>query len=140
VPGPSTHVRCQFQLASDQALSAQFPPSQLLDDQELPDQELPDHELPDHCVALQELPDQELPDQQLPDHELPDQELPDHELPFQLPPDQELAFASAVAIVELLNAFPKMSFSPLRLTPSLTRWLLPRDPSSVPVPVAGMRL
>ena len=113
-----------------------MPLSQLFELQELPDQELPLQELPAQRTELQELPDHELPDQELPlqelpDHELPLQELPDQELPFQEPPDHELALASAVAIVELPNVFPKMSFSPLRLTPSLTRWLLPRDPSSV---------
>jgi hypothetical protein len=112
----------------------------LFEDHELPDQEEPDHELPDHCVELHELPDHELPDQEepdqeLPDHEDPDHEEPDHELPFHMPPDQELPFASAAAIVTELKLLPKMSFSPERLTPSLTRWFVPREPSSLPVPV-----
>ena len=111
----------QFHEADDQEL-----PDHELPDQELPLQELPDQELPDHELPLQELPDQELPDhelplQELPDQELPDHELPDQELPFHIPPDQELPAAWAAAIAAAFQRMPKMSRSPVSITPSRVR-------------------
>jgi hypothetical protein len=130
----------QPQDAEDQELPLHELPDQELPDQELPLQELPDQELPDQELPLQELPDQELPDQELPDqelplHELPDQELPDHELPFQVPPDQELPFAWAAAIAAAYHGIPKMSRSPVSITPSWVRWSWPRASSREPRPV-----
>ena len=42
-------------------------------------------------------------------------------LPFQMPPDQEVPAAEAVAIAVELKALPKMSFSPVRVTPLAVR-------------------
>jgi len=115
-------------------------PLQLLPDHELPLQLLPDHELPLQLQSLQDFPLQDFPDQLIPDHDLPLQELPDQELPFQLPPDQELPAASAAARAVASKAWPKMSCSPIRATPSIEMWSTPREISRDPRPVELRKL
>jgi hypothetical protein len=110
-------------------------PDHVLPDQELPDQVLADHVDPDHVEA-----DHVLADHVLPDHELADHVEPDHVLPFQSPPDHVLADASAAASTLESTGRPKMSFSPLRMTPSRVRWSCPRELSIEPVPVASAYL
>ena len=83
------------------------------------------------------------PDHDDPDHDEPDQEDPDHEDPDQVeplkvPPDQDDPVASRLAMVVVLNARPKMSFSPVRVTPLAVMWSVPRAASRVPVPVLAV--
>src|SRR5262245_57429042 len=94
---------------------------QLLPDQLLPDQLFPDQLLPDQLFPDQLFPDQLFPDQTVPSQLLPDQPLPVQMLPFHFPPDQLLAEASSFAIAAALNGWPKMSCSPLSMTPSRVR-------------------
>jgi hypothetical protein len=124
----------------------QLPPAQDLPDQELPDQDEPDQLLPDQELPVQLLPDHEEPAQDEPAHEEPAQdepaqdepaqELPAQLRPFQVPPDQLLPAVAAAAMAVELNAWPKMSLSPVRTTPLAVRWSVPRAASSEPVPVA----
>ena len=100
----------------------------------LADQVLADQVLPDQLDADHELADHVLPDQELADHELAD-----HVLPFQLLPDQLLELASACASPASSTGFPKMSWSPVRVTPSRVTWSLPRDCSSEPLPFAAAK-
>jgi hypothetical protein len=62
---------------------------------------------------------------------------PDHVLPFQTPSDQLVYAASAAAIATESNGLPKMSCSPVSVTPSAVRWSLPRAASRLPEPVAA---
>jgi len=135
VSTPSS-ARCYVQLSPDQLEPDHELPDQLEPDQELPDHELPDQLEPDHELPDHELPDQLEPDHELPDHELPDQELPDQLEPFQVPPDQLDPFASAAASDLVLIDRPKMSCSPVRVTPLAVMWSVPRAASMVPVPWA----
>lgn len=123
------HVASSHELLDHVAFDHDLPlhdaPDQVQDDQDLPLQSLPDHDLPLH---------------EDPDQDLPLQSLPDHDLPFHVPLDHDLPAASSCA----MEAEPKgelmMSFSPDSVTPSLTTWADPRDPSSVPVPEDGVDL
>ena len=129
----------QFQLADDQELALQ-----LLADQELALQLLADHELAlqllaDQVLALQLLALQllalhELADQLLALQELALQLLAVHALPFHVPPDQLDADAVRGAMTLLSKAWPKMSMSPVSVTPLCTRWRVPRALSSEPAP------
>ena len=122
-------------------------PAQSSPDHELPDQLLPLHDEPlqldpDHELPLHELPLQLEPDQLLPAQTTllqldPDQLLPVQTLPFHVPPDQLDAAASACAIPRELKWWPKMSWLPVSVTPSMVRWSVPREASTEPVPGRG---
>ena len=52
----------------------------------------------------------------------PDHALPDHVLAFQTPPDHVDADASATASVVEISGMPKMSCSPVSVTPFCVTW------------------
>ena len=122
------------QVLPDQVLSDQDEPDHVLPDHVDPDHVLPDHVDPDHV-----LPDHELPDQLDPDHVLPDQVLPDQDEPFHKPPIHEVPAAVLLATVAEMNGLPKMSFSPVRVTPPVVTWSVPRAASRLPVPAAAAK-
>ena len=100
---------------------------------------------PDHVEPLQVEPDQVEPDQVEPDQVEPLQVLPDHVDPLQVDPDQveplktppfqALLLSSAAAMAADDQVLPKMSCSPLSVTPPRATWLDPRAPSREPLPL-----
>ena len=100
-------------------------------------QSLPVHERPAQLSEVQ------VADRQVSEaHDVPVKAVPLQTLPFQVPPVQACPFFATADHVPGTHRAPKMSFSPVSAAPVVasTTCEVPRAPSSVPRPVAAVKV